>query len=284
MQSGHKLGLCNPGVVLHEEDEHGQLAPRQKPVNLTAWQQYLWEVYLWCIAEVKDLAKDDPIFLVHNGDLTHGNVHAGTMVSDRLADQLLIAEANFWPWLDLPDLTGIRLTSGTPSHEFFLDSAPVLVAEMLTRHPRQPNVGVVQHGLCEVAGIIMDYAHHGPGPGIRDWLRGNQLRYYMRSILAEHLRTGLQPPDLVVRSHFHEYVRETIYYHNQAVSTIDEKRMDGILTPSFSGLTEHGRKVTRSTYLLGNGLVAAEIEDGQVRRIQPFIKNLDLRRKEAIDA
>ena len=47
-------------------------------------------------------------------------------------------------------------------------------------------------------------------------------------------------------------------------------------------MTDHGRKVTRSAPVLTAGMVAYVIEDGKLTRIEPFIRQLDLRVEETL--
>ena len=207
MQSGHKLGLMNPDVLLHEPDETGSPVPwRPRPTGI---QDYLWELFTGHVSDVRDLADGCPIVLIHNGDLTHGDKHKAVLVSNRNADQILIATANFAPFLGLPNLQSIRLTSGTPAHTFMFDTAPILVLALLCKTHAGLDGRVIHHGLLDMEGVLTDYSHHGPSTGIREWTSGNQLRYYATSCVAEHLRWGRDIPRLIVRSHFHDYRRET---------------------------------------------------------------------------
>ena len=281
MQSGHKLGVMNPDVLLHEPDETGSPVPwRPRPTGI---QSYLWELLTEHVANVYDLADGCPIILIHNGDLTHGDKHKAVLVSNRIADQILIAAANFTPFLNLPNLQAIRLTSGTPAHTFLFDTAPILVSELLCKAQPGLDVRVIHHGLLDMEGVLTDYAHHGPSTGIREWTSGNQLRYYATSCVSEHLRWGRDVPRLIVRSHYHDYRRETVYrQHVEKDGRVIEKATDIIVTPSYSGLTEHGRQVTRSTHWLVNGLVAIEIENGKLREVYPFCSMIDLRTQESL--
>jgi len=281
MQSGHKLGLMNPEVVLYELDESGNEIPSQP--QPTAIQNYLWGLFSEHTTDVRDLADGAPIILIHNGDLTHGGKHKAILVSNRTADQFLIAAANFGPFLELPNLQSIRLTAGTPAHTFLFDTSAIEVAGKLQAARPGLDVKVIHHGLLDIEGVLTDYAHHGPSTGIRKWTSGNQLRYYATSCVEEHLGWGRSIPRLIVRSHYHNYRRETGYrQHVEKDGRVTEKATDIIVTPSYSGLTEHGRQVTRSTHWLINGLVAIEIEGGKLREVHPFCNMIDLRTKEVL--
>lgn len=198
-------------------------------------------------------------------------------MSTRLADQIIIAEANVSEWLAHDNVEAIRLASGTGSHIFGESSGPILVAEMI-RGKWKGDIRVVMHGLAKISGVDVDYAHHGPSAGIREWTAGNQLRYYLRSIMRKSVASGRLPPRLVVRGHFHEYWPETDHIRIGN----DWYTSDIVLLPSYCGMGEYGRQATQSKYVISNGLVAAEIVDGELVQIHAFERSVDLRTVEEL--
>lgn len=274
--AGHRLGLMPPDLTLYDEAPDGTLAaytPKQ-----TAVQKWLWRCYRDDIVNVVALADSDPITVIHNGDLTWGRKYATELVSTRASDQFLIAAANLQPWLELPNLTAMRLSHGTGAHGYQEGTDVALVSELLrARHP-SADVGVCRHGLAEVDGLLLDYAHHGPPPGSRNWLTGNNLRYYIRSLMMDELLRGRTPPRVVLRAHYHQYQRETVRIplgDGEAVT-------DGILTPSYCGLSEFAQQASRSAYLISCGLVALEIADGRLIDVHAMHRVIDLRREERL--
>jgi hypothetical protein len=222
------------------------------------------------------LADGDPIFVFHVGDLTQGDTYPHQLVSTRMADQILIAAANMREWVQHDNVDALRLVAGTGSHIFREGSSTVLVSEMLQSD--EVDVGVIGHGLADVRGIKIDYAHHGPSIGIRRWTEGNQLRYYLKSLMLEEITHGDLPPRLVFRAHFHELWRETVRLRlgNEWLVA------DIILLPSYCGMGEYGRQATRSKNVISNGLVAVEIEDGDLVQIHNFERQVDLRTEESL--
>lgn len=271
---GHKLGLMNPAVTLYEEDENGDAAPwTPEP---TAMQRYLWRLYEKAIGEVARFAGNDPVHVFHAGDLTQGKAYTDHLVSTRTADQLFIAVANMVPWFKAElNLKTFRLAQGTGSHIFGEGSATLLVAQSLRDKFPGHSVKETRHGLVTLAGIKIDYAHHGPSSGIREWTEGNQLRYYLKSIVIGDVLRGKTPPRLVVRGHFHEYTPER-------VTVAKRYKADIVLLPSFCGMGEYGRQATRSKPYISNGLVMVEIVDGKMREPIPLVKELDLRMEEVL--
>lgn len=273
---GHTLGLMNPNVVLYEENEDGSLT--EYVPRLTSVQEYLWSLYLSNIKSVVEWADGDEIVLIHNGDLTHGLRFPVQIVSSRMADQVLIAKANLEPWYLLPNLKKVRLTEGTGVHVFGEGSSELIVGMALREKFASVDTKVFSHGLGNIDGLEVDYAHHGPPPGTRAWLSGNEARYYLRSLMMRHIMDGKTPPRLVLRSHYHNYVRETVvipHGDEDIESTL-------VVTPSYSTINEHAKKSTKSEYKVTNGLVAIEVVDGQLSRVKRYTKTKDVRTKETL--
>jgi len=275
--AGHKLGLMPPDVELLDEGAGGEpttWTPRQSAV-----QEWLWEHYQNDIQSVRKLAGRDEIIVIHNGDLTWGNKYPEQIVSTRDADQLAIAMANMRPWLELKNVKTMRLIFGTQSHEFGEGTAPLLVTRQLSAEYPRKIIRTSQHGLFDVDGITFDAAHHRSGPGIRQWTVGNQLRYYLRSLMLDEILRGRTPARVVIGAHYHTYCHETVEMYGEGDR---EWHSDIYVLPAYCGMTHYAVQATRSAYLLGCGLVAFEIVDGQLRRAYPFRRVIDLRTEEVL--
>lgn len=263
---GHKLSLMNPDTWLLEEAD-GEMTPYHP--QLSATQQWLWYHYQADMARVAELADGCQVDVFHVGDVTWGLRYPAGLVSTRLADQPIIAAANMHPWLELPNVASLRLVTGTDSHELGESSAPILVARELTKdHPDRP-VSVLSHLLGDVGGVTVDVAHHGPHPGTRAWLKGNQLRYYTRSLMMAEIMAGREPPQLLVRAHYHEFCHETV--------RVGGYTTEAIVLPSYAGLTPYAQQATRSINEIQCGLAVAEIVDGRLREITPLVHVKDVR-------
>jgi len=55
-----------------------------------------------------------------------------------------------------------------------------------------------------------------------------------------------------------------------------------ILLPAMCGLSAHARNVMQSPFVLTLGCVAVEVVGGQVGRVLPLVKLVDIRTKETI--
>jgi len=181
---GHKLGLCNPDTVLFEEDPETRTLIPYHPA-MTPSMTFNWKAQVEDREAIVKLAGEDDIFLVHDGDMTHGNGMVRELISTRQSDQFRIAAANLRPWFKLPNLKKAVFVKGTGVHEFGEGSAAQTVADMLADEKKP--IDVPYHAEAFLDGLKIDLAHHGPPPGVRYWLKGNLLRLYAQSIMARPL-------------------------------------------------------------------------------------------------
>ena len=276
---GNNQGLLNPETVLERDDESGQ-QHKYNP-QLTPFQELVFDSYLGHIEKVKQLAGRDKIVFMHVGDLTQGNRYEENWVSSRLSDQILIAYYNLTPWMELKNIELIRLAKGTGVHVFKEGSSEIIVAKLLQNEFPDKNISCVYHGLLTLNNFTIDYAHHGPFPGSRDWLKGNVATYYLRDIMKHDLKANKRPPDLVLRAHFHEYIRcQNIEWwgenNDEYISTL-------VTLPSYCGGGDNGIRASRSRDTLQIGLCAFEIVDGKLLDVHRFFETYDIRTKETIN-
>ena len=272
---GHKLGLCNPKTILENVD-NGAVTPYSPQISEI--QNFMWETYEWGIQETLSLAGKDDIVVIHDGDPTHGKAGFLQVMSNQISDQILIAVANFEPWFKYKNVKTVRFALGTGIHEFGEGSSSTIIANLLRSKYPKVDVGMVYHGLLNIDGFLIDYSHHGPFTGSRKWLEGNELRYYLRSIMMDELMNRNTPPSLVIRGHYHTYRREFleiiangVFYEGWAV-----------VMPGFTFKDDYTRKASRSEFKQTIGMLAFEIIDGHLYRVHPFIKTIDIRTKEII--
>lgn len=271
--AGHQLGLLNPDAALVRVNDAGDW--EEWCPELTATQRYLWSVYREIISEMRFLTGDDEVVIIHNGDLTQGDKYPdGLMANVSRADQLDIAYWNLLPLLELPNVTKLRVVTGTLSH--VPDSAEARVAHRLANETGK-DVAATHHSRLTFGSFLADCAHHGPHPGTRHWLRGNVALYYLRDCIYRDLAAGKQPADVYLRAHFHELVTVPHDYHY-----LDEYRQATLaILPSMSGFTDYARQSTRSKFELTNGLLAWSI-DGHDHRLHRLVRTLDLRTEESL--
>lgn len=265
--AGSNVALMPPGLTLHDEGPNGELIPYSP--EQTASQVYLWDLYQGYIQRVMEIAGRDDVIVLHVGDVCQGNKYPVGLVTTRLADQVLIAASNLSEWLKHSQVKSVRLLASTGSHAFGEASADILVSEMLKQRYPLVNIDMAYHVLLDVAGVMMDCAHHGPYPGSREWLRGNVAQLYLRDLMFREVVNGATPPKIVVRAHYHSFVR--------VESEVGPHRSTLFVLPSFTLLGDYAHQAARSPDRVSNGLLALEICDGEVVREHRLIQTIDIR-------
>lgn len=268
-----KLGLLNPNTELVEEDESGNTYWHKPELN--RFQEFLWELRNENLNKLDEFAAGDDVVAMHLGDMAHGNKYVSRLVSDRPGDQYVIACDNFAPWFDR-ELKAMRIVAGTGAHNFGFGSVETVVTRMLKEQFPNVDIAMVNHGLLSIDGASIDYAHHGPSPGIRDWTKGNVARHYLRSLINCDIKEGKRPPRIVLRGHFHQYCRETLHvrFNGEWITC------DLFILPAYCGMDDFGRQATRSRAYQYQGMLALELMDGELARVKPFIEVLDVRTEE----
>src|ERR1035437_8447410 len=270
LHSGCKVSCMNPNTELYDDDKQKNYRP-----TLTHSQEKLWyQIYAPAIKETFEFAADDEMILLHNGDLTHGDRFKVQLVSDRLSDQMDIAEANITPWFAYPHLTKVRIIQGTGVHVFGQGSSEIIVCKYLQKEFPKVDTDFRTHSLLTIAGVPFDVAHHGPHPGGRDWLRGNVARYYLRDLMYREQHRGNTPSRVVLRAHYHNPVHEFL--------EMGPDQSDLFILPSMSMLDEHSTKATQSADEVTNGITLFEIIDGELVRFKRLYTKTDIREQEVL--
>lgn len=267
---GSKLGLLNPETTLDnctygpDGLEHDYWKP-----SLNGIQKLLWKQYTEDIKKIKKWAKKDELIVVHNGDITQGNKYSNTLVDEKQSSQVRVAVNNMRPWFELENLSTFIIIDGTSSHEFGDGSSADLVARELA--DGKVRVERRRHAVLNIDGLRVDVAHHGPGVGGRAWLRGNQLTRYARSICMDEMLEKKPAPDVIIRSHYHDYEHEETHVKNHNCFIC--------VTPCFSGMNHYATQATASAYKLSVGMIAFEIIDGELGRRKELVETYDLRQE-----
>ena len=263
--AGNQLGLLAPGVeIVGPDDPDDYFEPA-----LSIYQEQLWSWRIGWIQEARKFAGKDKLYHAHVGDMTDGRKYQNMKITTSIHGQAAIAQANMMPWHTIAGVEKSVIVTGTGSHAFTDASSEVIVAELMKA--KQLPVELVHHALVDVGhGESIDLAHHGPSKGIRKWTEGNQLRYYLKSLIVGDMMEGRKPPVLHVRAHFHDWWLERVTIDEHTEGTI-------ILLPSLCGMGEYARQATGSKHVLTNGVVLVEFIDGQPGRIKSLLERIDLR-------
>lgn len=270
---GLKVALMNPETILFSEDERGNYVAYHP--QLSESQKFLWGSYLQNLQDLKDIADGAPIMGLHLGDECNGNKHPDLLVSDRIADQIIIAEYNALPMLDMNNLVWYRQVVGTGAHNFGFGSSAISLCHSLQNRYSNKDIRPLYHGLLDYCGVTVDYAHHGPNPGSRNWLKGNVARFYLRDIMQRGIMSGNTPPRLVLRGHYHVPVYELLEERGYTSELY--------ILPSYSFLNDHSVQASQSQFEVTIGMNIYEIENGNISQTHRLHKTLDLRTVEVIN-
>ena len=247
-------------------------------LQLNSKQLELWKIYEDGLIKTFDLAGKDEVIAFDLGDITHGNKYDEDLLVGGIAPQIIASAETYYPVLDKHNVKILRIVEGTSAHNFGEQSSENLVKYILMQRYPKKNIDVVSHGLIDIAGIKIDYAHHGPHPGTMMWTRGNVARSYLRNYMMTELSLGNKPADLVVRGHYHEYVKEWCGISWEGVdyeSTL-------IIMPPLCMMSSFARQATRSSFSISPGVIAIEVINGRMLASYKFTSPMDQRFRETL--
>lgn len=271
--SGHKLGLCNPATKVRDAD-----TGTAQPLELGVFQKQLWQTRQGYLKNAFDIVGMRDCTYMMVGDIAHGNGHVEQLMGTRVSDQYTIARYNVLPIIERRNVRTVRLMSGTGVHSFGEGTAEIVVAERLQEQFPRKDISVVAHGRFRIGGVEFDVAHHGPGRGSRWWLEGNTARYHLRDRMLKDLAARMEPAHVYLYGHHHVDVCEMIRF--AWCGKIYRSYL--VVLPSWCGLGEYARKITRSEPFVENGLYLFEVNDGRVIVYDEFVARFDTRVKETL--
>ena len=192
---------------------------------------------------------------------------------------ILIAEANLRPLVELKQTKVVRIIKGTSLHEFGEGSSSITIDKLLRNSYPNKDIKSLYHGLLTIGDFTIDYSHHGASAGRRDWLKGNEARFYLRNIMYSEIKLGNKPANLYLRAHYHEPLVEWL-----SMGMLEEEYESWFcILPSLCMIDDYARKVTSSKFIVTNGIYTFEIINDALYKIHKFKKTLDIRTKEEIE-
>lgn len=278
--ANNKWGLLNPDTEIEGLTPDGRAYIEE--VTLNPEQEFLWELREQNLDNLVDLADGDDIIYLHTGDVAQGNKHPTTYVTDVETAAQQITYWNALPVLWIENVTTARFIYGTEAHDKMGHSETRSLLNDLRLTFPDTDIAAIWHGLAEIDGLTFDYSHHGPSTGMRNWTEGNQMRYYTKSLMADHIDMGQKPPDYILRGHFHDFHWETVRKWIWKHPTLGRGWLTShfIIIPSMCGMGSYARKVTHSDFKILNGMLAFEIVDNKLLDIHEWVVGRDLRTRE----
>jgi hypothetical protein len=277
---GSPVGLCPPGPWALVGG--GSYVPNKI-------QQVIYAQWLESWQRVAVLRQGSPaarLIVVHAGDAVEGVHHQTTQLLSLRRDEHVYLHADCMrTGLEIAGFdpqTGDSLiyVGGTMAHVGEGFEQEELLARLLGAYlqmempappgeegaPGGPGRLVWDHLRGRINGVLFDIAHHGPPPGARNWLRGNNLRLMLRSIYLDSLEQNLELPRYWVRAHRHRWVMPEVFRGERGT-------IEGFLTPCFQAMTHHGERVAGHEMLSHIGMLIFVIEpDGRSSWTCPRIK------------
>lgn len=280
-QSGHSGGLLNPETtypVMGIDSAGSAVIADWENASLNPVQKRLWTWSEEDRANVQKLAGRDEIIFIEMGDMTQGNIFKDDLKETSLSRQTLSSYYNSLPWVGMPQVKRMRTVKGTGVHVWGEGSTESMLTLLLQKDFPKKDIAIAEHYLLNVDGFLIDVAHHGPGPGIRNWTRGNAFELYVKSILLDDLNSNRTPPSLILRAHTHEYT----YAHaiHQVNGNIWE--LPAFIVPPQCFIGSHAQKVIKSPSRMGVGTLALELINGKLYDRHAFTHFVDLRTEEVL--
>lgn len=283
-QAGHAGALVNPETLLPTWEidpktkkrvidgyEHPKLSPMQKQ---------LWEWHEHDRNEIGKLAGRDPIIYLGMGDETQGGYYKDDLQNVSLSVQTLYSYHNMLPWMEMKSLRAAYFVQGTSVHLWGAGDTETILVHTLRKEFPKKRIELTQHWELDIDGLLVDIAHHGPGPGSREWTKGNTLRLYTRSLMQKLHNNGKLTPHLLLRAHYHQPISEVVSLN------LDEEilRTEAWITPPQCVIGAHGQKATQSVSQMHIGMLAFEIINGKLIETyyKPFWHTFDLRVRERV--
>lgn len=226
---GSTVALCPPEGI--ELEDGGRYHPSQV-------QKWVWDKWVQYWADVKSRAGMSPIITIVNGEFIDGNHHGTTQIGT--PSPTAMQDAAIGVMLKPAQMSKyIYVTKGTAAHSLHGAASDHMIGKELGA-VRCPETGqhAFYHLRLKVKNTLIDAAHH-IGGSTRIHTRGTNIRGEVTDAMLEG-----NPPDILIRSHVHNYA-----------DTGRNFRTFGVVTPAWQLMTEFSHRVVRRTQRSVGGLL-----------------------------
>jgi len=254
---GSTVGLCpEEGLEL---DDGGWYQPNKSQI-------WLWHNWLDAWKRVKKMrGRKQKLHIVVNGDAIDGDHHRTAQIASRLTGIHIACflESMRIPLALKPD--SIHIIRGTAAHVGESGNTEEGIARAL-KSQGWPVVGDPDTGQMSsywrkvtIGDVDFDVKHHGR-MGRRAHTKGPYMRWYAQDICFNYMMDGLTPPDIAIRSHFHQFADS---------GKIHKIKTRAIALPAWQLATEYVHRVAES--MADVGLVCVSIKDGKEYSVEPIL-------------
>ncbi len=182
-------------------------------------QRWLWRNWKLYCAKVQVTAEQHnaKVLTVINGDLCEGIHHSQFQVhSVNPNEHVKIAYMALEPLIMLSEQ--VYVVRGTPAHTGESGGLEERFADDVTNTVPDGNRSTWWHLPLDVNGTRFDIAHHGKLGGLLH-TRPNALNGIAVAIITEHAISGDKPPNVVIRSHLHQFADTGLNYPTRVIAT-----------------------------------------------------------------
>jgi hypothetical protein len=266
IHAGCRLALCPPGGVPLDDGGTYHTSPLQD--KLWAMWRTFWDEF------VPTATRGEPFGVVINGDCVDGVHHnSTTQISHNLMDQSAIASAILAPIAKACD-GRIWMVRGTEAHVGQSATMEEGLAKSLGAIPSAEG----QHARWDLwksigHGKLVHFLHHIGTTGSQAY-EATAVHKELVEEFVEAARWRRQAPDVIVRSHRHRYLEDTIATGSETGETC---RAIAVVTPAWQGKTPFVWKIPGgrlSTPQFG-GIVIRWVDDDRQLFVIPKVWTVD---------
>lgn len=235
---GCRLGLCPPGGVPLDDGGTYHIGPTQQFI-WHHWRKF-WDEW------VPNVTKGEPFAVVHNGDATDGVPHrATTPVSTNLEDQQEIAYRSLAPVFDRCDGRYYHIR-GTEAHVGKSSTEEEKLAKRLGAVQNKAGQFSRYELWKQLGPGLVHFAHH-IGVTSSTHHETSAVNAEITKLLVEASRWEMRVPDLVIRSHRHQYCEVVLAAHRETWGdgVANRQRLRCVVTPAWQGKTPFAYRVSR---------------------------------------
>ena len=226
---GDQLALCPPaGVAL---DDGGWYTPSPIQQQLSAYWHHTFDVWL------PGIVGDEPWALVHNGDVVEGDHHNSWTPISRNPEIQAAAALEVLEPIVARAKAGFYVVRGTPAHAGQSACSEEGIAKALGAiGPVKDRYSWDHLKLRFGEGHLSDWMHHISGSG-NGRTKANALQAELHDVAYAAGLSGIEVPDIVIRSHRHNYTEMGVKAKPDATGLA--KTIRGVTTPSWQAKNGH---------------------------------------------
>lgn len=269
IHAGCAIALCPPRIRL---DEGGRYTLSKIQKKLWAFWQEFWDEW------VPEATRGEPFTVVFNGDGVNGKPHgANTNITDNWSDQIRIGHACMDYALKKPGVQSYYHIRGTEAHVGKGAEMEEVLGRELGAVPNEEEMHSRFDLWLEMAGSKLVHCLHHIGTTGSQSYESTAVHKELVEEFTEAGRWRNTPPDVVVRSHRHRYMKTSIPIGHKGTSGRQSTgEAFSVVTPCWQGKTPFVWKIPGgrlSTPQFG-GIVIRYSEDGELF-IRPKVWTVD---------